>query len=463
MFKKFKKKHIIYASLLIGIFSLFMFSTIVYSAINGMVKISGDAYARAEADTRITDFRLASSNNATSSYEEFGKNHIMTDVELVNSSSSISYYVEVSNYGNNSVGIFDITGLPSGVSYTIDDYTLKDKICDDSNTCSGFLNQTYIITLRSSGSYTGSIKLDFDFRPFLNITYEGISGNYRNEFIAGDHVSINVGYLDFVYAYGEEDFDYEYDSPIISFWDAWCNVEIGVVSSKDFSYTGDVQAYKVKSAGIYRVELWGAASGHSSRLEAGYGAYTSGYIYLNSNDDLYFYVGQKGCTQSVASDPMSASYNGGSPGRAHTTGLMTCGGGSTDVRLVGGTWNNFDSLKSRIMVAGGGGGGVDYDTFTYRDGKSYVNGSSAGGLIGYNGRNCDTRQYYNSSSTLPGTHPESAGGTQTGAGTTASKGYFGYAGNITSSSSGGGGGYYGGESGYDTGWYTSAVVLCFRP
>ena len=71
MFKKFKKKHIIYASLLIGIFSLFMFSTIVYSAINGTVKISGNAYARVEADARITDFRLASSNNATSSYEEF--------------------------------------------------------------------------------------------------------------------------------------------------------------------------------------------------------------------------------------------------------------------------------------------------------------------------------------------------------------------------------------------------------
>ena len=32
------------------------------------------------------------------------------------------------------------------------------------------------------------------------------------------------------------------------------------------------------------------------------------------------------------------------------------GGGATDVRLTPGEWNNFDSLKSRIMVAAGGGG-----------------------------------------------------------------------------------------------------------
>lgn len=30
------------------------------------------------------------------------------------------------------------------------------------------------------------------------------------------------------------------------------------------------------------------------------------------------------------------------------------GGGATDIRLVSGEWNDFESLKSRIMVAGGG-------------------------------------------------------------------------------------------------------------
>ena len=452
MFKKLKKKHIIYASLLIGIFSLFIFCTIAYSAINGTVKISGNAYARAEADVRITDFRLASSNNATSSYEEFGKNHIMTDVELVNSSSSISYYVEVSNYGNNSVGIFDITGLPSGVSYTIDDYTLKDKICDDSNTCSGFLNQTYIITLRSSGSYTGSIKLDFDFRPFLNITYEGISGNYRNEFIAGDHVSINVGYLDFVYAYGEEDFDYEYDSPIISFWDAWCDVEIGLVTASDYAYTGDSQTYKVKADGVYKIELWGAQGGNTG----GAGAYTSGYIKLNSSDELFFYVGSKGVVSEYnSSNFVYCPFNGGGPasGQAKFTNrYFGTGGGATDVRFVSGYWDDFNSLKSRIMIAAGGGG-------SYNELSVIRNGGAGGGLVGDPGlhRPSTTSHYGGGGS----------GGTQVSGGyneiihendysisewgwTLGTYGYgtFGIGGRskLSSSFSGGGAGYYGGGS-----------------
>ena len=85
------------------------------------------AHSRIEADVRITDFRLASTNNATSSYEEFGKNHINSNITLNNSSSTITYYVEITNYGTTDVGIYSITGLPSGVNYQIKDYNLKDK------------------------------------------------------------------------------------------------------------------------------------------------------------------------------------------------------------------------------------------------------------------------------------------------------------------------------------------------
>lgn len=114
-----------------SIISLFTFCTIAYSAINSTMRVSGDAYARVEADVRITDFRLASANNAASSYEEFGKSHVVTEINLIDSTSSVSYYVEITNYGSSDVGIYEITGLPSNLSYSIKDYNLKEKICND--------------------------------------------------------------------------------------------------------------------------------------------------------------------------------------------------------------------------------------------------------------------------------------------------------------------------------------------
>ena len=166
------------------------FQTIVYSAINGAMTIKGDAYARVEADVRITGFRLASVNNATSSYEEFGKKHVVTEVNL-SSTSSLKYYVEITNYGSVDVGIFDITGLPSGVNYSIKDYNLRDKICDDSRKCNSFIKKTYELTLTSTSSYTGSVQLNFDFRIFHKVTYTDITNNnYPTEVIDGGSLKI---------------------------------------------------------------------------------------------------------------------------------------------------------------------------------------------------------------------------------------------------------------------------------
>ena len=98
-------------------------------------------------------------------------------------------------------------------------------------------------------------------------------------------------------------------------------------------------------AGWYKIELWGAAGASSSSAQGGSGAYTSGIIYLEENTLLFFYVGGKG-----------SGRNGGANGGGAGNGDGRGGGGATDVRLVGGAWNNTDSLNSRIMVAGGGGG-----------------------------------------------------------------------------------------------------------
>lgn len=167
-------------------------------------------------------------------------------------------------------------------------------------------------------------------------------------------------------------------------------------------------------AGWYKIELWGAAGASSSSAQGGSGAYTSGIIYLEENTLLFFYVGGKG-----------SGRNGGANGGGAGNGDGRGGGGATDVRLVGGAWNNTDSLNSRIMVAGGGGG---------------ANNTLAG-------QNATTLEGYTSSNANDG-----KSGTQIAGGTSAqtnadAQGQKGIGGKGYSGGSGGGSGYYGGGGG----------------
>ncbi|EAY18936.1 hypothetical protein TVAG_146790 [Trichomonas vaginalis G3] len=97
------------------------------------------------------------------------------------------------------------------------------------------------------------------------------------------------------------------------------------------------------------------------------------------------------------------------------------GGGASDIRLIGGEYGNFSSLKSRIIVAGAGAGS---DTFGI--------GGPGGGLIGMNASN-----------------NKSTGGTQTQGGYGIVNGTFGFGGGFHAERDGsgsGGGGYFGGGS-----------------
>ena len=188
---KKKKNYLKLFSLIFMILFCCAFQTIVYSAINGTMTVKGEAYARAEADVRITGFRLNRTLNATSSYEEFGKNHITTEIGLLNPSSSITYYVEITNYGSEDAGIFDITGLPSVVNYSIEDYNLHDKICDDTGKCNNFAKKTLLITLTTTDSFAGSIQMNFDFRTYHTVTYTDIENKgYPTEVIDGGNLNI---------------------------------------------------------------------------------------------------------------------------------------------------------------------------------------------------------------------------------------------------------------------------------
>lgn len=168
--------------------------------------------------------------------------------------------------------------------------------------------------------------------------------------------------------------------------------------------------------GRYHMECWGTEGGSfASNAPGGYGGKAWGDLELNYVQTFHIYVGRQ-----AYNDPRKGGYNGGAGSEEAT--LSAAGGGATDIRLVGGAWNNAASLQSRIMVAGGGGA-------SGHSGR----GGVGGGLKGGDGRRENGNNYVSA-----------VGGSQTAAGF---RGGFGYGGLGYKHGGGGGGGYYGGGGG----------------
>lgn len=197
----------------------------------------------------------------------------------------------------------------------------------------------------------------------------------------------------------------------------------------DFSYTGAEQSIKLPS-GLYMFEAWGAGGGLSELKYdptnnsscGGEGGYTKAIFYVRQNTTIYIYVGAKGGGPYYNSTGKWA-FNGGAP--CYATAADACdGGGATDFRLQGGPWDNLDGLKSRFLVAGGGGGCEDHYNYIALDGI----GGDGGGLTAQDGYNAKA-------------------GSQT-TGYALGKGEPGYP-QQNNEAPGGGGGWYGGYSAYD--------------
>lgn len=187
MHKKNIKLFVIVGAILLCCF----FSTVAYSALYSTMDITGVAYARVVKDVRITDFRLNSSSNATSQYEEFGVNTISTKFNLLDSSSSVVFDVEVTNYGSADVGILQLSGnVPTGLSYEIINYNLEDKLCDDTGKSNQMAVKTFQIKFTGTpGEY--ELIQELDFRTYHAVTYTDITNNgYPTEVIDGGDLSV---------------------------------------------------------------------------------------------------------------------------------------------------------------------------------------------------------------------------------------------------------------------------------
>ena len=102
------------------------------------------------------------------------------------------------------------------------------------------------------------------------------------------------------------------------------------------------------------IEVWGARGGHSDTNKGGEGGYSYGYFDTTKTKKLYVYVGGKGGNR--ARSFTGGGWNGGGQAAGGSKNRDGDGGGASDVRTIGGPWYNYNSLRSRIIVAGGGGG-----------------------------------------------------------------------------------------------------------
>ncbi len=132
-------------------------------------------------------------------------------------------------------------------------------------------------------------------------------------------------------------------------------------------------------AGWYKIELWGAGNSLNT-TDYGQGTYTSGIIYLEENQHLYFYIGKQRAVPSPKKGEGLIAVGNHSDNDYITYASSEM---STDVRLESGARNDSASLKSRIMIASGGNGG-----------QSYISGYAGTNSIKQNGTLANSPMHY---------------------------------------------------------------------
>lgn len=221
--------------------------------------------------------------------------------------------------------------------------------------------------------------------------------------------------------------------------------------------------------GKYKLEAWGAQGGAANTVEGGKGGYSTGYLELEDPTLIYLSVGGKGDTISVNNSNATGNLSNWSSGtsakgsisfggggypyakivRASTyTTYASSGGGASDIRI------GTNSLYSRVMVAGGGGGS---GSLGYWNEKGF--GGSGGGSSGTEGSTGSGAGHIanpgSESSGGSGDYAYNSTNTFSSNGMNVS-GTFGYGGSFSiqwhsgggdAAAGGGGGGWYGGASG----------------
>ena len=290
----------------------FIGQTIVYSALSTTMNITGVGYARVESNIRITNFKInTTEQDAISQYEQFNKEQIQSEITLPNELSTITYDVEITNYGSEELGIYNISGLPENLTYEISNYQLKSKLCDETNKCNLGSKKVISITIKYNNynpdNISYKINLLFEFKTIYNIKYQNMTNNKFPSYIMQDE-TLNINIIEplipIVKMSGtilnKNEYIFQNQNLIVD--NIQGEMEITVTNIVgEYNYTGDVQNFTAPISGTYKIELWGASANNNmnqyTKDHPSYGGYTSGEITLNENEQLYLYVGDIGAVK----------------------------------------------------------------------------------------------------------------------------------------------------------------------
>jgi len=206
-----------------------------------------------------------------------------------------------------------------------------------------------------------------------------------------------------------------------------------------FDYTGAVQTFTASTAGIYKLEVWGASAGAplvqsvvNKNCVLG-GGYSNGKISLSSSNKLYISVGGKGEDGKYQKDN-AGGWNGGGKGIWDHADDESLGGGggctSIQISLISdGQLYQYKDNKDKVLIVAGGSGGFEDDYLNTKN-ICYGGGTEAGGgyIVNFSYERIETLSPANQSS-----------GYAFGKGQDAN-----YNGHENPESPGGGGGWYGG-------------------
>ena len=189
MKRKYKdRNNYIYLVAVVTILTI-VFLTIGFSdsTIYGNIDNIG-AKIKVQRDIRITEVSINHvTNNAVSNWETENVKTISAGISLPNSNSTVTYNVKIMNIGNMEAVIANITGLPSNLTYTLDNYDLNDVLCDDNDATQCKLGSvsTVAITIKyapngyNSNNTDYNVALDFTFGYTVDSVAK-IGDNYYN-------------------------------------------------------------------------------------------------------------------------------------------------------------------------------------------------------------------------------------------------------------------------------------------
>ena len=125
------------------------FLSVGFSAFTSQLGINGiSAQVRVQKDVRIRSVLIESTTSDASYYwEYYNVRFITSGISLPNSDSTITFNVQVVNVGNTEAILKDITGLSDNLTYTLNNYTFNDTLCDDDDSTLCTLGSTTTISI----------------------------------------------------------------------------------------------------------------------------------------------------------------------------------------------------------------------------------------------------------------------------------------------------------------------------